>query len=70
MTLNRAMGGKLYPYYAEYVCREWNRKHEGSEKLESLDIFYMDERTVPPGETQTVEKKNIMQKSCSEEDEK
>ncbi|NEP77513.1 MAG: HTTM domain-containing protein [Okeania sp. SIO3B3] len=67
LTLNRAIGRKLYPYYAEYVCREWNNKHEGSEKLESLDIFYMDERTVPPGETQTVEKKSVMQKSCSDE---
>ena len=67
VTLNRAMGRKIYPYYIEYLCREWNSKHEGSEKLESLDVFYMDERTVPPGETQTVEKKSIMQKSCSDE---
>ncbi len=67
VTLNRAMGRKLYPYYAEYVCREWNKKNEGAERLESLDIFFMDERTVPPGETQTVEKKSVMQKSCSDE---
>ncbi|NES73747.1 MAG: hypothetical protein F6K24_55465 [Okeania sp. SIO2D1] len=67
ITLNRAIGKKLYPYYAEYVCSEWNKKNEGSEKLESLDIFFMEERTVPPGETQIVEKKNIMQKSCSDE---
>ena len=67
LTLNRAIGKKLYPYYAEYVCREWNKKNEGAEKLESLDIFFIDERTVPPGETQTVEKKNVMQKSCSDE---
>ncbi|GFZ91194.1 HTTM domain-containing protein [Okeania sp. KiyG1] len=67
LTLNRAIGRRLYPYYAEYVCREWNRKYESAEKLESLDIFFMEERTVPPGEIQTVEKKNIMQKSCSDE---
>ncbi len=67
VTLNRGMGRKLYPYYAEYLCRDWNSKHEGAEKLESLDIFFMDERTVPPGETQTVEKKSVMQKSCSDE---
>lgn len=67
ITLNRAIGKKLYPYYAEYLCRQWNRQHEGSEKLESLEIFFMDERTVPPGETQTVEKKSHWQQSCSEE---
>ncbi|WP_353735683.1 hypothetical protein, partial [Okeania sp. SIO2B9] len=67
LNFNRAIGKKLYPYYAEYVCREWNKKNEGSEKLESFDIFFMEERTVPPGETQTVEKKSVMQKSCSDE---
>ncbi|MGD1807156.1 DCC1-like thiol-disulfide oxidoreductase family protein [Dapis sp. BLCC M126] len=67
LTLNRAIGKKLYPYYADYVCRDWNKKNEGAEKLESLDIFFMEERTVPPGETQTVEKKSVMQKSCSDE---
>ncbi|WP_287517549.1 DCC1-like thiol-disulfide oxidoreductase family protein [Okeania sp. SIO2C2] len=69
LNFNRAIGKKLYPYYAEYVCREWNKNNQGAEKLESLDIFFMDERTVPPGETQTVEKKSVMQKSCSDDQE-
>ncbi|MGB3511948.1 MAG: HTTM domain-containing protein [Microcoleaceae cyanobacterium] len=68
INLNRSIGRKLYPYYAEYLCREWNRKHESSKKLESLEILFMEERTVPPGEIQTVEKKSDLQQSCSETD--
>jgi hypothetical protein len=27
--------------YADYLCREWNSQHEGGEKLENIEIFFM-----------------------------
>jgi hypothetical protein len=65
INLNRAIGQKLYPEYGKYLCRAWNNKHQGGEKLTKLDVYFMDERTVPPGEKQTVEKKLKLEQSCN-----
>jgi hypothetical protein len=64
INLNRAIGQKLYPYYSEYLCRNWNQKHPEAKQIEKIDIYFMDERTVPPGETQNVEKKIVWKQSC------
>ncbi|MBD2292683.1 HTTM domain-containing protein [Anabaena sphaerica FACHB-251] len=66
INLNRAIGKKLYPFYGKYLCYAWNTQHQGSEKLEKFNIYFMDERTVPPGEEQTVEKKLTWEQSCNE----
>jgi len=68
INLNRAIGNQLYPYYAEYLCRTWNEQHQGNQQLESLEIYFVEERTVPPRETQDLEKKNQWQQSCSGKD--
>ena len=65
INLNRAIGQKLYPYYANYLCQQWDDTHRGNKQIESLDIYFMSERTVPPGETQDIEKQNHWQQSCS-----
>ncbi|MEA5534476.1 DCC1-like thiol-disulfide oxidoreductase family protein [Crocosphaera sp. XPORK-15E] len=65
INLNRAMGKKLYPHFADYLCREWNKTNSEDKQLESFEIYFMDERTVPPGVTQMVEKKKVWQQSCS-----
>jgi hypothetical protein len=65
INLNRAIGKKLYPFYAQYVCRTWNAQHTEGKRLKSFDIYFMSERTVPPGQQQTVEKKETWQQSCS-----
>ncbi len=65
INLNRSIRGRLYPYYASYLCRQWNDNHSDKEQLSDVTIYYMDERTVPPGETQTVEKKEHYQANCS-----
>ncbi len=67
INLNRAIGEKLYPYYGNYVCRDWNSQHQGKEQLDSIEVYFMDERTVPPGEAQNVEKTIQWQQSCSKE---
>jgi hypothetical protein len=65
INLNRAIGKKLYPFYTQYVCRSWNGRHSQSQQLSRVDVYFMDERTVPPGETQTVEKTQVTQQPCS-----
>lgn len=65
INLNRAIGTKLYPYYGNYLCKQWNDQHSGDKQLDSLDIYFMSERTVPPGEIQTVEKNLDWEQSCS-----
>ena len=64
VALNRAMGKQLYPPYAAYLCRQWNANHQGQKQLDHLTIYFMDERTVPPNETQNVEKKIHYEQSC------
>ena len=63
INLNRAIGKKLYPYYGAYICRDWNTKHQNA-KLERFEIYFMDETTAPPGETQNVEKTQTWQQNC------
>ncbi|MFB2975163.1 DCC1-like thiol-disulfide oxidoreductase family protein [Microseira sp. BLCC-F43] len=63
INLNRAIGKKLFPYYAKYICRDWNARHQGDKQLKSFEIYLMDEETVPPGQTQTVKKERKWPKS-------
>lgn len=65
INLNRAIGKKLYPYYGSYVCQRWNQAHSSSPALASLKIYFINERTAPPGEPQTLEKAMPWEQSCS-----
>ncbi len=65
INLNRAIGKKLYPAYAQYLCRSWNQTHSGGKTLTQFEIYFMNERTVPPGQTQTVQKQLTWQQTCS-----
>lgn len=47
MNLWLAVYQKHRFYYSEYLCREWNGKHNGKEQLSNLEIFYMLEVTQP-----------------------
>jgi hypothetical protein len=66
INLNRGIGKALYPLYGAYLCRNWNATHPNSQQLESINIHFIHERTVPPGEPQTTEKILPWQQSCSE----
>ena len=33
--------------YGRYLCRDWNRNHERNEHLETFDIYFMTEYTLP-----------------------
>lgn len=65
INLNRAMGKKLYPHFADYLCRQWNRNHSDNKRLEKLEIYFMDERTVPPTKEQRISKKKVWESTCS-----
>lgn len=65
INLNRAIGKKLYPYYGRYLCQQWNAKHPGNKQLESLQIYFMQERTVSPDQTQPVETTLPWEQSCA-----
>lgn len=65
INLNRNIGEKLYPHYGNYLCQEWNSTHQVNQKLENIDIYFMSEQTVAPGERQTLEKQQHWQQSCS-----
>jgi predicted DCC family thiol-disulfide oxidoreductase YuxK len=63
ITLSRAEGKPLYSYLGDYFSRQWNQNHSASQQIENLNIYFMDERTVPPNVQQTVTKKMIWTQS-------
>jgi predicted DCC family thiol-disulfide oxidoreductase YuxK len=67
INLNRAIGSRLYPHFANYLCHNWQAKHQGSKQLESFAIYFINERTVPPSQTQQTNKKLVWQQSCLEQ---
>lgn len=70
IALNRAIGKKLYPYYGKYLCRDWNERHKGAKQIDSLEIYFMSEKTPPPGQSQEVKKIRTWQQSCFDPAEK
>lgn len=65
INLNRAIGKRLYPYYTQYICRDWNTRHKGAKQVDKFEVYFMSERTVPPGQSQGVEKTPTGKQSCS-----
>jgi predicted DCC family thiol-disulfide oxidoreductase YuxK/uncharacterized membrane protein YphA (DoxX/SURF4 family) len=51
--------------WAGYLCRQWNREHEGDERLTQFRIVYMLERTPPPGQPETVEQRVLWRHDCT-----
>jgi predicted DCC family thiol-disulfide oxidoreductase YuxK len=68
INFNRAEGRVLYPNYGRYLCQSWNDRQPRSKQLTSFEIYFMSERTVPPGEKQGVEKMRKWQQSCEKLD--
>ncbi len=53
------------PYYAQYLCRDWNSRHNGEQRLEELAIYYMLEVTLPNYEYFTPEKVLVLKHQCA-----
>lgn len=53
------------PYYADYLCRDWNRSHSFEEQLRSLKIVFNLEFTPAPGEPQKpIERVTLFDQLC------
>ena len=50
--------------YGQYLCRDWNDSHEGKDQLETFQIIYMKETTLPDYEKPTVEPVTIWDHHC------
>jgi len=44
-------------YFGKYICRKWNRFENHKDKLQTFELFYMKERTLPVGESEPVKTK-------------
>ncbi|MBI3591670.1 MAG: HTTM domain-containing protein [Candidatus Melainabacteria bacterium] len=40
-------GNKFYPFYGQYLCRSWNKKHKNNKSLASIEFYYVRENTLP-----------------------
>jgi len=56
----------LQPGYARYLCREWNRRHKGAERLEELEIIYVLEFTQPAPEYSPIQKQSKYHSKCDD----
>lgn len=57
MNLYREDYKGIRRFYAQYLCWDWNRRHETDHQLDGLDIYFMQELTRPNYETAPVEKR-------------
>ena len=51
-------------YFGQYICREWNARHTGSEQLMDFQITYMLEQTLPDYQRSTPEKVVLWEHRC------
>lgn len=51
-------------YFGQYICREWNARHAGSEQLMTFQIIYMMELSLPDYQRSTPEKKVLWEHRC------
>lgn len=47
-----------------YMCREWNTDSKNTVKLESIEMYYMLERTLPDFQTAPIEKLDFGERDC------
>lgn len=51
-------------YYGQYLCRKWNAEHREQATLETFQIFYMKEETLPNGVMAAPEKVLLWSHRC------
>lgn len=66
--LRRDGGGarKQRPYYLGYYCRTWNSAHHGQERVERLELVYMERRTLREGGHSAPQPISLVARSCRE----
>jgi Vitamin K-dependent gamma-carboxylase len=51
-------------YFGQYICRQWNAQHKGSDTLETFRIVYMLEKTLPDYRQSKPEKVDLWNHTC------
>ena len=64
MTLALQPYAGLRLYYGRYLCREWNSSHPEPKQLETFEIVYMLERSLPYGQSPRAQKISIWKHHC------
>lgn len=64
MNIWAAANSKYRLYYGQYLCRDWNSRHSGDQVLETFEVIYMREDTLPDYEISTPEKVVIWRHDC------
>jgi hypothetical protein len=51
--------------FGRYMCREWNARHTNAERLESFQVAFMKEKTLPDYQTPPIQKMVLPEQTCS-----
>lgn len=51
-------------YLGRYICREWNARHTGAERLEDFRIAYVLEQTLPDYRSSAPQRKVLWEHRC------
>jgi hypothetical protein len=51
-------------YFGQYICRQWNSRHGGANRLENFRIIYMREMTLPDYQQSQPEKVDLWNHTC------
>ena len=51
-------------YFGQYICRQWNGRHGGADRLENFRIIYMRELTLPDYQQSQPEKVDLWNHTC------
>lgn len=57
-------GSGYLPFYAKYLCRNWNKGHEGGQQAVSFDIYYMVKEISIEDPSKPYEKKHLWHHNC------
>jgi hypothetical protein len=64
-NINKKKYADQRPYFGQYICRQWNARHAGSEQLRTFQITYMRETTLPNYQRSMPQKVVMWEGSCS-----
>ena len=51
-------------YFGRYICREWNARHAGAQQLDTFQITYMWETTLPDYQPATPQEQVLWEHNC------
>ncbi len=64
MNLDDRQNGLHRRFYGRYLCEEWNGRHRGGERLASIQMFVVRERTLPSGVEEAPRQGRLWQQVC------